>query len=119
MQVDNSTANGILNDTFKQQRVCAMDMQFYWMKDRTQQGQFNVSGAPGRNNLVDYFTKHHLPAHHCLMHPQYLHEPKSTHSRIQQGCVESRTKAKVTQIFGRWSANRCHTQFQSVYIMAE
>jgi hypothetical protein len=81
MQVDNSTANGILNGTVKQQRSCAMDMRFYWMKDRTQQGQFNVFWAPGRDNLADYFTKHHSPAHHRLMRPQYLHEPRSTHSK--------------------------------------
>jgi hypothetical protein len=36
MQVDNSTANGILNGTVKQQRSRAMDIRFYWMKDRTQ-----------------------------------------------------------------------------------
>jgi hypothetical protein len=101
MQADNSTANGILNGTVKQQRSRAMDMRFYWMKDRTQQGQFNVLWAPGRDNLADYFTKHHSPAHHRLMRPQYLHEPKSIHSRIQRGCVESQTKAKVTRMFGR------------------
>ncbi len=124
MQVDNSTANGILNGTVKQQRSRAMDMRFYWMKDRTLQGQFNVFWAPGRDNLADYFTKHHSPAHHRLMRPQYLHEPrsthsKSTHSRIQRGCVESQTKAKVTRIFGRWSADRRHTESQSVQITAE
>jgi hypothetical protein len=52
MQVDNSTANGILTGTVKQQRSRAMDMRFYWMKDRTQQGQFNVFWAPGRDNLA-------------------------------------------------------------------
>jgi hypothetical protein len=87
-----------------------MDMRFYWMKDRTQQGQFNVFWAPGRDNLADYFTKHHLPAHHRLMRQQYLHEPKSIHSRIQQGCVESQTKAKVSRIFGCRTANRRHTE---------
>ncbi len=124
MQVDNCTANGILNGTVKQQRSCAMDMRLYWMKDRTQQGQFNVFWAPGRDNLADYFTKHHLPAHHRLMRPQYLHEPrytnsKSTHSRIQRGCVESQTNAKGTRIFGRRSVDRRHTESQPVQITAE
>jgi hypothetical protein len=84
MQVNNSTANGILNGNVKQQRSHAMDVHFYWMKDRTQQGQFHVFWAPGCNNLADYFTKHHLPAHHHLMRPLYLPEPKSIHSRIQR-----------------------------------
>jgi hypothetical protein len=97
MQVDNSTANGILNGTVKQQRSRAMDIR----------------------NLADYFIKHHSPAHHRLMRPQYLHEPKSIHSRIQRGCVESQTKAKVTRIFGRWSANRRHTESQTIQIAAE
>jgi hypothetical protein len=119
MQVDNSTANGILNGTVKQQRSRAIDIRFYWMKDCTQQGQFNVFWAPGRGNLADYFTKHHSPAHHRLMRPQYLHEPKSIHSRIQRGCVESQTKAKITRIFGRWSADRCHTESQTIQIAAE
>jgi hypothetical protein len=119
MQVNDSTANGILNGTDKQQRSRAMDMRFYWMKNRTQQGQFNVFWAPGRDNLADYFTKHHSPAHHRLMRPQYLHEPKSIHSRIQQGCVESQTKAKVSRIFGRGSAGRHHTESQTIQIAAE
>jgi hypothetical protein len=120
MQVDNSIAsNGILNGTVKQQRSRAMDMRFYWMKDRTLQGQFNVFWAPGRDNLADYFTKHHSPAHHRLMRPQYLHEAKSVHSRIQRGCVESQTKAKVTWIFGRRSADCRLTESQTIQIASE
>jgi hypothetical protein len=72
MQANNSTAIGILNGTVKQQHSRAMDMQFYWMKCRTEQGQFHAFWAPGRDNLADYFTTHHSPAHHCLMCPQYL-----------------------------------------------
>ena len=42
MQVDNSTAEGFANDTIKQKRSKAIDMRFYWIKDRTRQGQFLV-----------------------------------------------------------------------------
>jgi hypothetical protein len=41
-----------------------MDMQFEGLLDRVQQGQFKTYWKPGKTNLVDYFTKHHPPAHH-------------------------------------------------------
>jgi hypothetical protein len=75
-----------------------MDMRFYWIRDRTQQGQFHVFWAPGRDNLADYFTKHHAPAHHRLMRPVYLHEPTSKYSSIQRGCVEIATKGTRTYV---------------------
>jgi hypothetical protein len=59
METDNTTATGYSNDTIKQKRAKAMDMRFYWIKDRVKQGQFNVYWGPGHQNLADYFTKHH------------------------------------------------------------
>ena len=64
IQTDNSTASGIVNRTVKQQKSRAMDMRFYWLRDRTEQDRFHVFWAPGIINLGDYFTKHHVPAHH-------------------------------------------------------
>ena len=37
IQTDNSTAAGFANDTIKQKRSKAMDMRFYWIKDRVEQ----------------------------------------------------------------------------------
>jgi hypothetical protein len=37
IQTDNACAAGIANDTVKQRRFKAMDMQFYWIKDRVEQ----------------------------------------------------------------------------------
>eukprot|EP00957_Ditylum_brightwellii_P197593 15053736-Ditylum_brightwellii.AAC.1 len=34
---DNSTVNGIVNGRVKQRRTRAMDMRFYWIKDRIKQ----------------------------------------------------------------------------------
>ena len=34
-QVDNSTVDGFSNDTIKQKRSKAIDMRFYWIRDRT------------------------------------------------------------------------------------
>jgi hypothetical protein len=51
VQVDNSTAEGFAN------------MQFYWIQDRTRQGQFLIYWRPWADNLADYYhTKHHSVA---------------------------------------------------------
>ena len=64
IQTDNACAAGILNDTVKQCHSKAIDMRFYWIKDHISQGQFIVHWHKGTDNLADYFTKHHSPAHH-------------------------------------------------------
>jgi hypothetical protein len=64
METDNTTATGYSNGTIKQKRTKAMDMRFYWIKDRVKQGQFKIYWGQGFQNLADYFTKHHSPAHH-------------------------------------------------------
>jgi hypothetical protein len=75
IECDNTTGVGILNDTIRQRRSKAMDMRFYWIKDRQKQGQYHIYWGPGNTNRSDYFTKHHSPAHHRIMRPHYLHEP--------------------------------------------
>jgi cytochrome b involved in lipid metabolism len=55
-------------------------MRFYWIRDRIKQGQFIIHWRAGKDNLADYFTKHHSPAHHKLMRSRYLlelHKPKT------------------------------------------
>jgi hypothetical protein len=90
----NTTADGIINNTVQQKRSKAMDMRFYWIKDRVEQKQFNVGWAPGNTNLGDYFTKHHSPAHQKRMRPYYLHGKHSpmirhgTRLAILRGCVD-------------------------------
>jgi hypothetical protein len=74
IQTDNSCAEGIINDTVKQRRSKAIDMRFYWVRDRVCQAQFRVHWKKGEDNRADYFTTHHSPKHHRLMHSTYLHE---------------------------------------------
>jgi hypothetical protein len=81
---DNSTANGIANDTIKQQRSKAIDMRYHWIRDRIVQKQFCVTWKPGSENKADYYTKHHPGAHHQRMRPQYLHVPAQ--SNLSQSC---------------------------------
>ena len=38
VRTDNTTASGIANDTVKQKRSKAIDMRYYWVRDRTKQG---------------------------------------------------------------------------------
>ena len=52
-----------MNDTIRQQQSKAMDMKFYWLKDRVMQKMFKVYWAPGKVNLADYFSKHHPASH--------------------------------------------------------
>ena len=49
-----------------------MDVHFYWLKCRDEQGQFRYYWMPSAQNLADYFTKHFLGAHHKAMRPQFL-----------------------------------------------
>ena len=67
IQVDNTTAVGFMTKTIKQKRSKAIDMRFYWLQDRCEQGQFKIYWAPGKQNLADYHTKHHPPSHHKKM----------------------------------------------------
>ena len=71
MKTDNTTASGIINGTVKQQRSKAIDMRFYWLKDRVEQGQFKIFWEPGDENWADYFTKHHPLTHHMRVRPIY------------------------------------------------
>jgi hypothetical protein len=98
IQTDNACAAGITNGTVKQRRSKAMDMRFYWIRDRVKQGQFLVHWRRGTDNLADYFTKHHSPAHHQYMRSRYLlalHHPEPSPSpstvttSVLRGCVDS------------------------------
>ena len=64
VQTDNSTACGIANANIKQQRSRAIDMRFYWVRDRSDQGEFGIIWGPGSGNRANYYSKHHPPAHH-------------------------------------------------------
>ena len=48
--VDNSTAVGLANNTVTQRRSRAIDMRFYWVRDRIDQNQFHVYWAPAHLN---------------------------------------------------------------------
>ena len=69
MEVDNETAIGFLKRKMKQKRSKAIDMRFYWVRNRVNQNQFMIYWRLGANNVGDYVSKHYPPAHHKTMRP--------------------------------------------------
>ena len=72
MGVDNETAICFLKSTMIQEISKAIDMRFYWVRDRVNQNQFMIYWRPGANHVGDYVSKHHSPAHHQSMRPIFL-----------------------------------------------
>jgi hypothetical protein len=72
---DDLTAAGIANDTLKQKRSKAMEMRFYWIRDRVRQGQFVVYWQRGATNKADFFSKYHGTPHHRNKRYDYLKRP--------------------------------------------
>jgi hypothetical protein len=104
LKTDNSTACGIMNGTVKQKRTKAMDMRYYWLRDRVRQKQFNVFWEPGINNLADYPTKHHSGAHHKRLRDIYLYDKEKSPSTIQ-GCIKIMNSDKQSEPCTTGSAN--------------
>ena len=77
IRTDNKTACGILNGTMKQKRSKAIDMRFWWLKDKViAHKEFTIRWAKGIENLADYPTKHHSPSHHLRVRPIYLYQKR-------------------------------------------
>jgi hypothetical protein len=94
LETDNSTAHGILNSKMRQKLSKSFDMRYWWIKDRITQGQFNLIWRAGKQNLADYFTKHHPPWHHRQMRYKYLQKVsnraiKALQTVSARGCVSS------------------------------
>jgi hypothetical protein len=63
VQVENSTAKGIVNKRVQPKRTKAMDMRFLWLRDCSiNQKQFQFYWRPGPTNYANYWTKHHPAA---------------------------------------------------------
>ena len=101
MMTDNQASNLIENDIGKQRRSWAINMRFYWIKDRVKMGQFKIFWRLGEENYGDHCTKHHPPAHHREMIPRALRSKKVSFANQSQGhtwgCVDtSRTSVCCT-----------------------
>ena len=76
IQTDNSTAEGVVNSKIQPKRTKAMDMRFYWLRDRETREQFRFFWRAGKLNLADYWTKHHPAMHHKNMRNKFLTQKK-------------------------------------------
>jgi hypothetical protein len=54
IQMDNTTAEGVINNKIQPKKTKAMDMRFHWLRDRKQRQQFRIYWRPGGANLADY-----------------------------------------------------------------
>ena len=72
MKTDNSTSNGLLNNTIIPKATKSIDMQFHWMRCRDAQRQFRYYWRPGTHNWGDYWTKHHPEIHHRVFRKNIL-----------------------------------------------
>ena len=62
MQMDNLTAEGIINARVQPKQTKAMDMRFHWLRDRSiAQTQFCFYWHAGAKNVGDYWMKHPPP----------------------------------------------------------
>ena len=72
-------------------------MRFWWLKDRIEQKQFRAEWGPGIENLADYTTKFHIPAHHKKMIPIQLFIKNRSPSTLK-GCVKIMNPKSIEKI---------------------
>ena len=77
-------------------------MRFFWVADAVEQGKFDIKYYPGKENLADYQSKHHISAHHTAVRPWYLHQltsvrelPRADKPSTLKGCVGTLTDRYV------------------------
>jgi hypothetical protein len=85
---------GITNNTVKRQCSRSMEMRFFWVADAVEAGKFDIKYYPGKENIGNYQSKHHLGAHHIAVCPWYLHEktsvqelPRTSKPSTVKGCA--------------------------------
>ena len=90
-----SKKNRYWNGKIKRPR--AIDMKFYWVRDKIQQNNSHIFWGYGNKNLADYVTKHYPIWHHITMRPRYL---KATKKHI---------KLKIPE---NWDRKNVHWNYQ-------
>jgi hypothetical protein len=113
IETDNTTATGYSNGTIKQKCTKAMDMRFYWIKDRVKQGQFNVYWGPSFQNLADYFTKHHSPAQHKRMREICIHADEQP---INRKGIRNSALRRCVNTSGKAGAQIPHPPWEMIHI---
>ena len=74
-------------------------MHFYWVRDCLKQVHFNIFWKPVKDNLADYFKKHHPASHNKLIHPIYINLSNKHIDIRHRGCVNydgEKSRVKVS-----------------------
>ncbi|KAL7551824.1 hypothetical protein ACHAWF_015016 [Thalassiosira exigua] len=72
IQTDNSAAHAVVSTNVAPRRLKAMDMRFWWLRDREAQNMFRFFWRPGPYNKGDYFTKHYPSSHHVDVRKEFI-----------------------------------------------
>jgi len=59
IHVDNTNTAGIVKNTIKRQRSCAMEMRYFWLLSQEAQKMLAVSQHPGAENMGNFPSKAH------------------------------------------------------------
>ena len=96
IHVDNTTTAGIINNTIKRQRLCAMEMRYFWLLSQEAQKMLDVSQHPGAENMGDYPSKAHTAPIFRHVRPYFVHMkklhlvlPRAPSPSSRQGCAET------------------------------
>ena len=85
VQTDNTTAHGFVTKNLNPKATKSLDMNLWFMRDKSDQKQFHYYWRKGKNNNdADYHTKHHCAAHHRELRPRYL-TPRDVLDALRQG----------------------------------
>ena len=70
IQMDTTTAEGLIKNKILPKALKLMVMNFHWMQDRAYKGQFRTYWRSGKTNTGNYWSKHHPASHHVSMRPE-------------------------------------------------
>ena len=71
LTTDNKCSEGISNKTMKLKRSRAIDMRYHWLRDKVEQGVFDVKWRRNTKSLADFFTKN-LPTKTFLTNRKFF-----------------------------------------------
>jgi hypothetical protein len=79
---DNTAAAGVATRKAKQRKSRSIAMRYHWLRDRVDQGEFNIVWSPGSTNAADFFSKT-LPAKEFLRKRDvYVQTPPSQWTQL-------------------------------------
>ena len=88
IKTDNDTANSFIHSTIHLKHSKTWNMCYNWLCKGIAHALLNVFWNRGKNNLADYFTKHHSPAQHHIQQYKYFLKGFTFHSQhYGRGCI--------------------------------